>query len=111
MNSNRTPESIRERAYQLWEQNGRRPGRAEEDWLEAERELGEQEVRSSSPAVEESRVDESVRESFPASDPPATRQPDEPPMNAEAKWAAAAGAEKSNRAQGARRARGSIRRQ
>jgi hypothetical protein len=35
------------------------------------------------------RVDESVNESFPASDPPASRLPDEPPVNAEAKWAAA----------------------
>jgi hypothetical protein len=35
------------------------------------------------------QVDESVRESFPASDPPASRLPDEPPANAEAKWAAA----------------------
>jgi hypothetical protein len=34
-------------------------------------------------------IDESVDESFPASDPPASRIPDEPPSNAEAKWAAA----------------------
>ena len=34
-------------------------------------------------------VDLSVDESFPASDPPASRLPDEPPSNAEAKWAAA----------------------
>jgi Protein of unknown function (DUF2892) len=34
-------------------------------------------------------VDQSVDESFPASDPPASRLPDEPPSNAEAKWAAA----------------------
>jgi hypothetical protein len=34
-------------------------------------------------------VDESVLESFPASDPPASRMPDEPPINAEAKWEAA----------------------
>lgn len=37
-------------------------------------------------------VDESVDESFPASDPPASRLPDEPPVNAEAKWRAAAAA-------------------
>jgi hypothetical protein len=35
------------------------------------------------------RVDESGLESFPASDPPASRLPDEPPSNADAKWAAA----------------------
>lgn len=34
-------------------------------------------------------VDEAVSESFPASDPPASRIPDEPPVNAEAKWEAA----------------------
>jgi hypothetical protein len=34
-------------------------------------------------------VDEAVLESFPASDPPASRLPDEPPINAEAKWEAA----------------------
>jgi hypothetical protein len=38
-------------------------------------------------------VDEAVEESFPASDPPASRLPDEPPVNAEAKWQAAAAAE------------------
>jgi hypothetical protein len=36
-------------------------------------------------------VDQSVEDSFPASDPPASRLPDEPPVNAEAKWAAAGG--------------------
>jgi hypothetical protein len=30
---------IRERAYQLYEQHGRREGRADKDWLEAEVEL------------------------------------------------------------------------
>jgi hypothetical protein len=39
-------------------------------------------------------VDESVNESFPASDPPASRLPDEPPVNAEAKWEAARAAER-----------------
>jgi hypothetical protein len=34
-------------------------------------------------------VDQSVEESFPASDPPASHIPDEPPVNADAKWAAA----------------------
>lgn len=37
-------------------------------------------------------VDESVEESFPASDAPASRLPDEPPVNADAKWRAAAAA-------------------
>lgn len=34
-------------------------------------------------------VDESVEQSFPASDAPASRIPDEPPVNADAKWEAA----------------------
>ena len=34
-------------------------------------------------------VDECVNDSFPASDPPASRLPDEPPSNAQAKWEAA----------------------
>lgn len=35
------------------------------------------------------RVDEGLEGTFPASDPPASRLPDEPPSNAEDKWAAA----------------------
>jgi hypothetical protein len=38
-------------------------------------------------------IDESVEESFPASDAPASRMPDVPPVNADAKWAAARAAE------------------
>jgi hypothetical protein len=38
-------------------------------------------------------VDRSVEESFPASDPPASRLPDEPPVNAAAKWRAARSAQ------------------
>lgn len=40
-------------------------------------------------------VDQSVDDSFPASDPPASRLPDDPPVNAEAKWAAARAAAKT----------------
>ena len=35
-------------------------------------------------------VDDSIKGSFPASDPPASRIPDVPPANAEAKWEAEA---------------------
>jgi hypothetical protein len=40
-------------------------------------------------AAQSRAVDESIDESFPASDAPASHLPDEPPVNADAKWAAA----------------------
>jgi hypothetical protein len=47
-------------------------------------------------AAKSSSVDESVEESFPASDPPASRLGDEPPVNADAKWETARAAEDGN---------------
>jgi len=44
-------------------------------------------------AAQSAAIDESLDQSFPASDPPASRLPDEPPSNAEAKWRAARAAE------------------
>jgi len=44
-------------------------------------------------AAQSDAVDESVDQSFPASDPPASHYADEPPANAEAKWRAARAAE------------------
>lgn len=41
----------------------------------------------------EGKVDEAVADTFPASDPPASHIPDEPPVNADAKWEAAKRAE------------------
>jgi hypothetical protein len=64
----------RELAYRLWEERGRPEGRAEEDWFEAERRLQSDQHEADSAAV-----DEAVRESFPASDPPSTHMPDRPP--------------------------------
>ena len=40
-------------------------------------------------AIPLSGVDSTVNDSFPASDPPASHLPDEPPVNAQAKWDAA----------------------
>src|SRR5215471_11947277 len=65
MNVQADPRVVRELAYRLWEQRGKPDGGAEQDWYEAE------------------------RESFPASDAPASGLPDKPPSNAEEKWAAA----------------------
>jgi hypothetical protein len=66
----------RELAYRLWEERGRPHGRPEEDWFEAERRL-----RSDQHEAESAAVDEAVRGSFPASDPPSTNVPDKPPVN------------------------------
>lgn len=66
-----------ELAYRLWEERGRPEGRPEEDWFEAERRLQSDQHDSESAAV-----DEAIRESFPASDPPASGLPDKPPANA-----------------------------
>jgi len=79
--------SIAELAYQLWEARGRRAGCAEQDWLDAERQLQGRQQPGAATSVK--AVDDSLKGSFPASDPPASRLPDEPPVNAEAKWAAA----------------------
>jgi len=50
-------------------------------------------LQTPSRAAQSAAVDESVDQSFPASDPPASHLPDEPPANAEAKWRAARAAE------------------
>lgn len=70
---------IRERAYQLWEEDGRPESRAREHWEQAEQEIETQraaEVRTAgrkemkNPPKTWSIVDEQSDESFPASDPP-----------------------------------------
>ncbi|HUQ51761.1 MAG TPA: DUF2934 domain-containing protein [Gammaproteobacteria bacterium] len=70
------PSKQRELAYRLWEERGRPEGRAEEDWFEAERRLQGDQHRADSAAV-----DEAMRESVPASDPPSSGLPDKPPVN------------------------------
>ena len=75
--------SVRELAYRLWVKRGKPIGSAEADWFEAERRL------SRGQRTGAKKVDEAVKESFPASDPPASGLPDKPPANADAKWAAA----------------------
>ena len=83
MNRQPDPQAVRDLAYSLWEQRGKPEGDAERHWYEAERLLGAE------PRTDNQRVDESVRESFPASDAPASGLPDKPPANADRKWAAA----------------------
>jgi hypothetical protein len=52
-----TEEYIRERAYQIYEQQGRRDGHDVEDWLQAESEIvGKKPALVEQPKQEESRV-------------------------------------------------------
>jgi len=83
---NTSNKAIAELAFELWEARGRPHGTAEEDWLEAERRLaasGQTEKPSALPNEDEASI-----ESFPASDPPASRTPDVAASNAGEKWAA-----------------------
>lgn len=87
---------VAERAYELWVKRGRPHGSHEADWLEAERQLsGEAAVRSGSDAEHRDAL---LAATFPASDPPASRLPDEPPVNAPGKWAASKGTASTERA-------------
>jgi hypothetical protein len=79
--------SIGEIAYQLWQARGCPQGSAEQDWLEAERRLDAAQPKP--PVTATKAVDESLKASFPASDPPASQLPDQPPVNADEKWKAA----------------------
>jgi Protein of unknown function (DUF2934) len=83
--------SIGELAYQLWRARGCPEGNSEQDWLEAERQLAAAPAKSQSPVKSQSTeaVDSSLKDTFPASDPPATQGPDLPPSNADEKWRAA----------------------
>ena len=70
---------VRERAYAIWQREGSPDGSAEQFWLMAEEELlAEGEGPASGPAEErpdrprdEAQVDDTIDDSFPASDPPA----------------------------------------
>lgn len=47
---------IRERAYSIWESDGRLNGRHEDHWFQAERELGEAEPQISTDAGDEEAI-------------------------------------------------------
>ena len=91
--------SIGELAYRLWQSRGCPEGTADQDWLDAEKQLrfaaGAPETReadlraAAATATASKALDNSLKDTFPASDPPASALPDEPPANADAKWQAA----------------------
>jgi hypothetical protein len=65
-------QKVRERAYAIWEREGRPEDRTNEFWFRAERELLAESQRFGwRPERSEEMVDEAVDESFPTSDPPA----------------------------------------
>lgn len=88
--------NLRDLAYQLWQDRGCPDGSPEEDWLAAERLLSAAQPPSHA-ASASNDVDDSLKGSFPASDPSASHLPDEPPANAEAKWEAAGKPRKESR--------------
>ena len=78
--------TITDLAYALWEARGSPHGSAEVDWTEAERQvLASRKGQARAPDAQ----DESLEETFPASDPPASKLPDRPPSNADSQWARA----------------------
>lgn len=59
---------IRERAYALWEAEGRQEGGHEDHWHRARQEVEDGEVSGS--------LDDQLEDTFPASDPPSISDPD-----------------------------------
>lgn len=59
---------IRERAYALWEQEGRQHGSPEDHWHRARREIEQDDEKSGS-------LDDQLADTFPASDPPGLTDP------------------------------------
>lgn len=65
-------ERIRERAYQIWLDQGQPPGKEREHWEQARRELGGE---GGAEGGEEKRLEEGLEETFPGSDPASETQP------------------------------------
>jgi hypothetical protein len=84
----RDQRSIRELAHRLWEARGCPEGSPERDWLDAEHQFSAAEPAAAAASAQ--GIDDALKDTFPASDPPASHLPDKPPANAGEKWAAAA---------------------
>lgn len=95
MNPTPDPRAVRELAYRLWEERGRPDESADDIWLEAERRLVHVHgdfTRSETPTINASALAraQSVSAADPDGAPPdAQYSPENPPVNAEFKWAAA----------------------
>jgi hypothetical protein len=83
----REHQKISDLAYELWQARGCPDGSPEADWQEAEKQLAE--ANAGAPSRSTGEIDETLAATFPASDPSASHRPDEPPSNADEKWAAA----------------------
>jgi hypothetical protein len=95
MQSENRSMSVGELAYLLWQARGCPEGTAEQDWLDAERQLRAKQAPQT--AASSKAIDDSLKDSFPASDPRATQGPDTPPANAGAKRKAAGVSRKNSK--------------
>lgn len=69
-------QEIRERAYQIWIEAGQPVGQEEEHWEQARRDVeGAEQDTGDAGTDKQSRLDESLKESFPSSDPSSESQP------------------------------------
>lgn len=69
-------QEIRERAYQIWIEAGQPVGQEEQHWEQARRDVeGAQQDAAGQSESQESRLDETLKESFPGSDPSSESQP------------------------------------
>jgi Protein of unknown function (DUF2934) len=81
-------QAIAELAYRLWESRGRPEGEHDQIWLDAESQIKRDSGghANSTPATV---IDNTLKDTFPASDPPSSQLPDSPPSNAAEKWRSA----------------------
>lgn len=69
---------IRQRAYDLWIEAGRPEGDPEQFWLQAERDLSEDDPAASNKGAamtSDEELDKQLEDTTPASDPPSATQP------------------------------------